>query len=80
MKIKKERKEKRRRKTNNKMSKRKACLTCRVIFDGEKCPICGENETTENWKGKVYVFNSEKSEVAKNMKIKKNGEYTIKAK
>lgn len=59
------------------VQKEKACVHCKVLFDEERCPICNETATTESWKGKMYVFNAEKSEVAKNLKIKKNGEFAI---
>jgi DNA-directed RNA polymerase subunit E" len=62
------------------MAKEKACLNCKVIFDGPQCPICGETTFTESWKGRVYIFNAEKSEVAKNMKLNKNGLFAIKVK
>ena len=58
--------------------KEKACIKCRVIFQEEKCPICGETTTTENFKGRVYLFNTEDSQVAKNMKISEKGEFAIK--
>ncbi len=60
--------------------KEKACLNCRAIYEGESCPNCGESVTTDVVKGRVHIFNSEKSEVAKNMKINGNGEFTIKTK
>ena len=60
--------------------KQKACLNCRVIFEGEKCPICGETAFSESFKGRVYIFNPENSEIAKNMKINHKGEFTIKTK
>jgi len=60
--------------------KDKACLSCRIIFEGEKCPICSETSTTDSFKGRVYIFDSENSKVAKNMKIKQNGEFAIKTK
>lgn len=62
------------------MAKEKACLMCKVIFEGEKCPICEETSFTDSYKGRVYIFNSEKSEIAKNMKINKNGLFAIKTK
>ena len=62
------------------MTKEKACLSCRRIYEGEKCPACGEGATTENFKGKVEIFNTEKSEIAENMKINKKGEFAIKTK
>jgi len=65
----------------NKMVKKdKACLNCKLIFEGERCPICNESITTENWKGRVFIFNSKDSEVAKNMKLKTKGEFAIKTK
>lgn len=62
------------------VTKEKACLNCKAIFEGDKCPICGETTFTDSYKGKVYIFNAEKSEVAKNMKINKNGLFAIKTK
>jgi DNA-directed RNA polymerase subunit E" len=62
------------------MSKEKACRNCRVIFEGERCPICSETAFTDSYKGRIYIFNAEKSEVAQNMKINKNGLFAIKTK
>ena len=62
------------------MAKEKACLSCRIIFEGDKCPICNETVTTDSFKGRVYVFDNENSEIAENMKIKHNGEFAIKTK
>lgn len=62
------------------MTKEKACLNCKVIFDGDRCPICNETTFTDSFKGKIHVFNAEKSEIAKNMKINKNGLFAIKTK
>ncbi|MBA7704880.1 hypothetical protein ES703_113703 [subsurface metagenome] len=60
--------------------KEKSCLNCRIIFEGEKCPICGETSFSQSFKGRVYIFNPEDSEVAKNMKIPHKGEFAIKNK
>ena len=62
------------------MSKEKACLNCKVIFEGEKCPMCNESVVSDTFKGRIYIFNAEQSEMAKNMKLNKNGLFTIKAK
>jgi len=62
------------------MSKQKACKICKAIYEGEKCPECGSQEYTEDFKGRVMVFNPEASEVAKKMKISKTGLYAIKTK
>ena len=60
--------------------KEKACLSCRKIFEGDKCPNCGDSASSENSKGRVYIFNTEDSQVAKNMKINSKGEFAIKTK
>ncbi len=60
--------------------KEKACLSCRKIYEGTKCPDCGESTSGENFKGRVYIFNTKDSQIAKNMKINKKGEFAIKTK
>lgn len=59
--------------------KEKACLNCKMIYEGDKCPNCGESATTDSFKGKIHVFNPE-SEIAKNMKLDKKGLFAIKVK
>jgi len=62
------------------VKKAKACKKCRFIFeDGEKCPKCGSNSFTENWKGKIEIINLEQSEIAKQLKLAGKGIYTIKS-
>jgi DNA-directed RNA polymerase subunit E" len=61
------------------MVKSKACKICKKIFDsGDKCPRCGSEEYTESIKGRVYVFNPEKSEIAQKLEIKEKGNFAIK--
>ncbi|MFA5484967.1 MAG: transcription elongation factor subunit Spt4 [Candidatus Pacearchaeota archaeon] len=62
------------------MAKEKACLNCKAIYQGDKCPICGETPSNESFKGRVYVFNPEKSEIANKLEIHKEGEFAIKTK
>ena len=59
---------------------RKVCKTCRIFVEGPTCPICKGNQFSESWKGRIYISNSEKSEVAKNVGINTKGEYAIKVK
>ncbi len=59
------------------MTKEKACKNCKLIYEGELCPICGRKEISDSFKGKVEIVNSEKSEIAKHLKINKNGIYAI---
>ena len=51
-----------------------------MIYEGDKCPGCGSQEYGEEIKGKLTIFDPEKSEVAKNVGITKKGTYAIKAK
>jgi len=62
------------------MAKEKSCLNCRAIYVGTKCPNCGETPASDNFKGRVQVFNNEKSEIAYRMKINDKGEFAIKSK
>ncbi len=62
------------------MAKERACLNCKRIFEGAKCPACNESVFSETFKGEVEIFNSDESVVAKNMRINKPGRYAIKTK
>ncbi|AJF62935.1 MAG: DNA-directed RNA polymerase, subunit E [archaeon GW2011_AR20] len=57
---------------------KKVCRKCKIFVDKEVCPICGGNQFTNTWKGRIAILNSEKSEIAKKLEIKKDGEYAIK--
>jgi len=59
--------------------KPKACKVCNRIFEtGEKCPECGAKENTESFKGRIVVLDTEKSEIAQKLNIKKKGNFAIK--
>lgn len=58
----------------------KACKKCNRVYEGEKCPNCGNQEYSEEIKGKVIIFDPENSEIAKNVKITNKGTYAIKIK
>jgi len=60
------------------MVKVKACKKCKTIYSGAKCPSCGSEEGKAEFKGKVVILNPEKSEIARNLKKDKKGEYAIK--
>jgi DNA-directed RNA polymerase subunit E" len=60
--------------------KEKACLSCKKIYIGDKCPNCGETPSTEGFKGRLYVFHPEESEIANRLKINNKGEFAIKTK
>jgi DNA-directed RNA polymerase subunit E" len=57
---------------------RKVCRKCRIFVEKDKCPICGNSNFSDNWKGRISIIDHEKSEIAKKLEIKKDGEYTIK--
>ena len=61
------------------MSKEKICKNCNMIYEGDKCPGCDNQEYGEEYKGKVVILDAEKSEVAKKMGIQKKGAYAIRA-
>jgi len=63
-----------------KANKEKSCLNCKAIYFGVKCPKCGETPASDSFKGRVHIFDAEKSELAENMKINKEGEFAIKSK
>jgi len=57
---------------------KKVCKTCKIFVDGNVCPICKNNQFSENWKGRVVIIDPEKSEIAQKMGFKAKGEYCIK--
>ncbi len=59
------------------MAKEKACKNCKRIYEGDLCPICQRKDTSDNFKGKVEIIDTEKSELAKKLKINKKGLYAI---
>lgn len=60
------------------MAKEKACKNCKLIYEGDKCPSCDKKDISDNFKGKVEIVNSERSQIAKQLKVNKNGLYAIK--
>jgi DNA-directed RNA polymerase subunit E" len=57
---------------------KKVCKKCKILIEGDKCPICNETQFIESWKGKIVVLDAEKSEIGKKMNIKQKGTYAIK--
>lgn len=60
------------------MAKEKACIKCKKIYEGDACPNCGDKATSDNFKGRLFVFNPEESEVSQNMNIHQKGEFAVK--
>ena len=62
------------------MAKKKVCKKCKLFVDGPECPICKGNQFTQNWQGRIFIADPNKSDIAKKIGIKVKGEYAIKAK
>jgi len=60
------------------MTKKKVCKKCKLFVDGNECPMCKGNQFTNSFQGRVFIVDSDKSEIAKRMGIKIKGEYAIK--
>ena len=61
------------------MVKLKACKICSTIVEhGDKCPKCDSKELTEGFKGRIFVSNPEKSEIAQKLNFKEKGNFAIK--
>jgi len=58
--------------------KKKACKRDKLFVEKDKCPICHGNQFSENWKGRVMVFDPNLSEIAKKAGFTVKGEYAIK--
>ncbi len=59
-------------------TRQKVCKKCKIMVDGDTCPICQGNTLVESWKGKIIVLDSEKSEIAQRIGIKQKGTYALK--
>ena len=60
------------------MAKKKACKHDKYLTNEDPCPLCKGNKFVLNWKGRIYITNCDKSEIAKKIGITKEGEYAIK--
>ena len=58
--------------------KRKLCKNCRIFVDGKECPICKGTQFVTTWKGRIYLLDANKSEIAKALNMNVKGEYAIK--
>jgi RNA polymerase subunit RPABC4/transcription elongation factor Spt4 len=55
----------------------KASKVTKEIVESSKYKDYPEDELTDNFKGRIVVVNPEQSEIAKNLKINKKGNYAI---
>ncbi|HLD15071.1 MAG TPA: transcription elongation factor subunit Spt4 [Candidatus Nanoarchaeia archaeon] len=57
---------------------KKVCKKCKIFVEGHECPICKGSDFTDNWKGRIFVVDANKSEIANKIGLKQKGEYAIK--
>ena len=60
------------------MAKKKACKKCKLFVEGETCPQCKTSSFSNNWQGRLYITDAQRSMIADKIGIKMNGEYAIK--
>ncbi|MBI4451529.1 DNA-directed RNA polymerase subunit E'' [Candidatus Woesearchaeota archaeon] len=60
------------------MTKKKACKRCKVFVEGTECPACKSNQFVLNWKGRVFILDPSRSDIAKKIGVTATGEYAIK--
>lgn len=58
--------------------RKKACKSCKLVYEGDVCPNCKSEQSVLNWKGRIHILDANKSGIAKKMGIKVKGEYAIK--
>ncbi len=56
----------------------RACRSCKILTDGDTCPICKGKDLSEDYMGLIIILNPESSELAKKLGIEKPGRYAIK--
>ncbi len=57
---------------------KKVCKKCKAFVKGSECELCKSTSTSESWQGRINITSVEKSQIAKEVGIKHNGEYAIK--
>ncbi|MEM0014177.1 MAG: transcription elongation factor subunit Spt4 [Zestosphaera sp.] len=57
----------------------KACSNCKYLVgrDESKCPNCGGETFTEDWRGVVLILDPERSLVSRHLNIRKEGKYAL---
>lgn len=58
---------------------KKACKNCKLLVEGDHCPLCKGTGFVTNWKGRIAVLDPNRSEIAKKIGIPAKGEFAIKA-
>lgn len=57
----------------------KACMNCRYLVgrDVVRCPNCGSESFTDDWKGVIILIDPEGSSVSKHLNVRKEGKYAL---
>jgi len=58
--------------------KKKACKRCKIFVEGDLCPVCKKDSFSTTWQGRIHFLDVDKSVIAKEMNVDKEGEYAIK--
>jgi DNA-directed RNA polymerase subunit E" len=58
------------------MTELRACKACSMLSEVQNCPNCG-GPTSKEWQGYVVILDPSKSEIAKKMRISKEGKYAL---
>ena len=58
--------------------KKKACKKCKIFVEGDECSLCKGSQFVQNWKGRIFISDAERSDIAKKIGIEAKGEYAIK--
>lgn len=58
--------------------KKKVCKRCKMLVDGNECPVCKTNQFSANWQGRMCIIDPVKSLIAEKIGLQAKGEYAIK--
>jgi len=58
--------------------KKKVCKKCKLFVEGSVCPVCKSNQFSSNWQGRLFILDSNKSQISGKVEINVKGEYAIK--
>ena len=58
-------------------ARERACRECKFITMKNRCENCGSTNLTQNFSGMIIIIDEEKSEIARELGIKKKGSYAI---
>ncbi len=51
-----------------------------MFVESNECPVCKGNQFANNWQGRIFIADANKSMIAEKLGIKVKGEYAIKVK